>query len=163
MDATPNRNAEIVRRSLERESFASIGKTFGISRERVRQLFDLNATPDQKAAIAAPIPKPDGKPGDADLPRGEPRHRLHVLLASKTTLTQKEIRAGVRQWLAGEIAGAVTGERVTTRMDLYVADSMRKRLEAECKKRGMDLSEAIRNIIADLERIAKNAPPDPQE
>lgn len=153
MDQPISRNQSIVARALARESFASIGKSMDppISRERIRQIFNDNATEADKLALAEPAPV-NGKPGIDDLPRGEPRHRIHVLLARKCPFTAKQVRSGVRRWLAGDLEGVAAADKVATRMDLYVADSMRLNLEAECAKRRIDMSAAIRSIIAALEK-----------
>lgn len=158
------RDQSIVTRALARESFAAIGKSMNpaISRERVRQIFNDYATEAQKLQLAAPVPV-NGKVEIDDLPKGEPRHRIHVLLTGKCPFTAKQVRAGVRRWLAGELRECPTDSPVSGRMDLYVADSMRTRLMAECDRRKIDVSAAIRWIIAALEKETENAQAHSQE
>lgn len=146
-----SRNQEIVARHVAGETLSDIGKSLGISRARAHKIFKDNATPADRAARDRP--KPVVAPvTDPDFPKGEDRVRIHVPAAKSGEIRQRQVRAGIRRWLAGEFP--VTDEIVTGnrgRMDVVVASGMHVRLCVRCAELNIPIATAVRGIIAYLE------------
>lgn len=148
-----NRNLEIVRRALPpgRETFAAIGDELGISRERVRQIFDKHATAKQKRELNAPT-----QPGKAlaSMSRREPKVRIHLLTTNPVELSHDAIRAGVSQWIAGRLKidkADAEGDNLTNRLDILLPETLESKFRQKCDKVNLKASAAIRAIIATLE------------
>lgn len=145
---TAERNAIVVSRRMEGDSFAAIARDHGITRERARQLFQIHATPDQvRVASTVAAPEPVAVAIDPAFPPG-PRVKLHVSLAAPTALTSEAIRAGIRRWLDGDLTLVETQPGTASRVDIRMAASMRDEIAATGRK----ASKVIRGVIAALER-----------
>lgn len=141
------RNQDIVSRHVAGETLSSIGAIYGVSRQRAKQLFDANATEADRARMAEPAPPPP----KGDFPKGETRRKVHVPAAKSTDINQKQIRAGVRRWLAKEFDIELNAKGAT-RIDLVLAEGMYCDLLARADNENIPLASAVRGIIAYLEK-----------
>lgn len=146
-----NRNMDIVARHVAGETLSAIAKSLDISRARAHKIFKDHATPADRAARDKPKPMPEPVT-DPDFPKDEDRVRIHVPAAKSTEIKQREVRAGIRRWLAGEFP--ITDEIETSnreRMDAVVASSMHIRLAVRCADLNIPIATAVRGIIDYLE------------
>lgn len=149
-----DRNIDIVRRALPpgRETFAALGEEYGLSRERVRQIFDKHATKAQRREISAPS-KPDTGGAASSMARREPKVRMHVLVAEPVTVSHDDIRHSVAKWCAGKFklpASPASGTFVH-RLDIFLPEALDSKFKAKCDRVGIKASAAIRAIITALE------------
>jgi len=147
-----DRNQAIVARHVAGETLTEIGASFGISRARAHKIFKDHATKEDRKERDKPKPAPEPAPRDPDFPKGENRVRIHVPAAKLGDINQKQVRAGIRRWMAGEFP--ITDEIVTgnrDRMDVVVASSMHVRLCVRCAQLNIPIATAVRGIIAYLE------------
>jgi hypothetical protein len=142
------RNQDIVARHVGGETLAAIAAGYGISRERARQIFEAHATDEDRTRLATPAPTPPPKP--TDFPKGEGRIRVHVPFARNTDISQKQVRAGIRRWLAGEFEIDLSA-RGTRRFGPVMAESMHVKLSVKCTSSNIPIATAVRGIIAYLE------------
>lgn len=99
------------------------------------------------AAEPTPIP-----PAPSDFPKGEDRVRVHVPNARNTDISQREVRAGIRRWLAGEFEIDTRAPAGAKRFGPVMAASMHVKLSVKCTSSNIPLATAIRGIIAYLEK-----------
>lgn len=147
-----SRNQDIVARHVAGETLSAIARSLDISRARAHKIFKDHATEADRAARDRPKPAPEPGPVDPDFPKNEDRVRIHVPFAKSTEINQKQVRAGIRRWLAGEFPvtdDIQTGTR--ERMDVVVASSMHVRLCVRCAELNIPIATAVRGIIAYLE------------
>lgn len=146
-----SRNQDIVARHVAGETLSAIAASLNISRARAHKIFKDHATPADRAARDRPKPTPEPVI-DPDFPKDEDRVRIHVPAAKLGDIRQRDVRAGIRRWLAGEFP--VTDEISTgnrERMDVVVASSMHVRLCVRCAELNIPIATAVRGIIDYLE------------
>jgi len=146
-----SRNQDIVARHVAGETLSAIGKSLNISRARAHKIFKDHATEADRASRDRPKPEPEPGPVDPDFPKNENRVRIHVPFAKSTEINQKQVRAGIRRWLAGEfpVTEIPTGNR--DRMDVVIASGMHVRLCVRCSELNIPIATVVRGIIAYLE------------
>lgn len=115
-------------------------------------MFNLLATEDdrKKAHLARMPHEPEDGPDDPDFPKGEKRIRVNVPAARNSDITQREVRAGIARWIAGEFDISLT-TRGAKRFGPVMAESMHVKLSVRCTSQNIPIATAVRGIIAYLE------------
>lgn len=146
------RNQDIVARGVARETFASIGERYKISRERVRQIFDKHASKADKKSVTGVSQNGMAKV----MSRREAKARLHLLTSKQVEISHDAIRIGIADWVSGKLKiekqPAADSESFAHRLDILLPVTLESKFRAKCDKVGFSsASAAIRAIITALE------------
>lgn len=140
-----DRDADIIKSRIALETLASIGGRYGITRERVRQLWDKNATAADKKRLKKAEAERDKTRAAANVkPDKVPMTRIHVLVPGAAELDPDTVVAALGVWADGQPDKPPVTPRGGDRLDLYLPASLKTKIAELCAHHGVNISDAVR-------------------